>query len=119
MTNKSKVNVQAHLIDQQPSGCNPDTLDQAETVEPWRRAVTDTTCLPPIFVFCSNAYLCVASDTRDVRFSDPPSGQGAGGETRTRDRRVFAGLRADLLATQPPKPRRLLKDFMELSRVSE
>ncbi|GFO28272.1 hypothetical protein PoB_005477700 [Plakobranchus ocellatus] len=40
----------------------------------------------------------------DLRLSGPPSGQGAGGGTRTRDRRVPADLRADSLATVPPTP---------------
>ncbi|GFN75592.1 hypothetical protein PoB_000209800 [Plakobranchus ocellatus] len=38
----------------------------------------------------------------DLRLSGPPSGQGAGGGARTRDRRVHADLRADSLATVPP-----------------
>ncbi|GFN85991.1 hypothetical protein PoB_001249700 [Plakobranchus ocellatus] len=37
----------------------------------------------------------------DLRLSGPPSGQGAGGGARTRDTRVLADLRADLLATVP------------------
>ncbi|GFO27834.1 hypothetical protein PoB_005433900 [Plakobranchus ocellatus] len=40
----------------------------------------------------------------DLRLSGPPSGQGAGGGARTRDRRVPADLRADWLATEPPTP---------------
>ncbi|GFO34464.1 hypothetical protein PoB_006096900 [Plakobranchus ocellatus] len=40
----------------------------------------------------------------DLRLSGPPSGQGAGGGARTRDRRVPADLRADSLATVPPTP---------------
>ncbi|GFO42694.1 hypothetical protein PoB_006919900 [Plakobranchus ocellatus] len=40
----------------------------------------------------------------DFRLSGPPSGQGAGGGARTRDRRVPADLRADSLATVPPTP---------------
>ncbi|GFO00004.1 hypothetical protein PoB_002650900 [Plakobranchus ocellatus] len=39
-----------------------------------------------------------------LRLSGPPSGQGAGGGARTRDRRVSADLRADSLATVPPTP---------------
>ncbi|GFO43926.1 hypothetical protein PoB_007043100 [Plakobranchus ocellatus] len=39
-----------------------------------------------------------------LRLSGPPSGQGAGGGARTRDRRVPADLRADSLATVPPTP---------------
>ncbi|GFO28280.1 acid-sensing ion channel 4 [Plakobranchus ocellatus] len=42
----------------------------------------------------------------DLRLSGPPSGQGAGGGARTRDRRVPADLRADSLATVPPTPPR-------------
>ncbi|GFO30129.1 DNA primase [Plakobranchus ocellatus] len=41
----------------------------------------------------------------DLRLSGPPSGQGAGGGARTRDRKVPADLRAELLATMPPTPR--------------
>ncbi|GFN73924.1 hypothetical protein PoB_000043000 [Plakobranchus ocellatus] len=40
----------------------------------------------------------------DLRLSGPPSGQGAGGGARTRDRMVPADLRADSLATVPPTP---------------
>ncbi|GFN83551.1 hypothetical protein PoB_001005700 [Plakobranchus ocellatus] len=40
----------------------------------------------------------------DLRLSGPPSGQDAGGGARTRDRKVPADLRADLLATVPPTP---------------
>ncbi|GFN84342.1 cytochrome p450 [Plakobranchus ocellatus] len=42
------------------------------------------------------------STTRYLRLSGPPSGQGAGGGARTRDRRVHADLRADSLVTVPP-----------------
>ncbi|GFN89851.1 hypothetical protein PoB_001635700 [Plakobranchus ocellatus] len=38
------------------------------------------------------------------RLSGPPSGQGAGGGARTRDRRVHADLRADSLTTVLPTP---------------
>ncbi|GFN99934.1 hypothetical protein PoB_002644000 [Plakobranchus ocellatus] len=40
----------------------------------------------------------------DLRLSGPPSGQDAGGGTRTRDRRVPADLRADTRVTVPPTP---------------
>ncbi|GFO36792.1 hypothetical protein PoB_006329700 [Plakobranchus ocellatus] len=40
----------------------------------------------------------------DVRFSGPPSGQGAGGAARFRNRRVSEDIRADSLATEPPMP---------------
>ncbi|GFN76081.1 hypothetical protein PoB_000258700 [Plakobranchus ocellatus] len=40
----------------------------------------------------------------DLRFSGTPSGQGAGGGARTRDRRVLEDLRADSLANGPPTP---------------
>ncbi|GFN75958.1 hypothetical protein PoB_000246400 [Plakobranchus ocellatus] len=40
----------------------------------------------------------------DLRLSGPPSGQGAGGGARTRDRRVNADLRADSQATVPSTP---------------
>ncbi|GFO14954.1 hypothetical protein PoB_004145900 [Plakobranchus ocellatus] len=39
-----------------------------------------------------------------LRFSGPPSGQGASGGARTRDRRVPADLRADSLYIMPPTP---------------
>ncbi|GFO19277.1 hypothetical protein PoB_004578200 [Plakobranchus ocellatus] len=40
----------------------------------------------------------------DLKLLGPPSGQGAGGKTRTRDRRVPADLRADSLTTVSPTP---------------
>ncbi|GFO44816.1 hypothetical protein PoB_007132100 [Plakobranchus ocellatus] len=40
----------------------------------------------------------------DLRLSGPPSGKGAGGWARTRDRRISADIRADSLATVPPTP---------------
>ncbi|GFO16717.1 hypothetical protein PoB_004322200 [Plakobranchus ocellatus] len=50
-------------------------------------------------------FVCIASPQQgDLRLSDPPSGQGAGGGARTRDRRVPVDLRADSLATVPPTP---------------
>ncbi|GFN83382.1 hypothetical protein PoB_000988800 [Plakobranchus ocellatus] len=50
-------------------------------------------------------FLYIASPQQgDLRLSGPPSGQGAGGGARTRDRRVPADLRADSLATVPPTP---------------
>ncbi|GFO37238.1 hypothetical protein PoB_006374300 [Plakobranchus ocellatus] len=45
-------------------------------------------------------FLYIASPQQgDLKLSGPPSGQGAGGGDRTRDRRVPADLRADSLAT--------------------
>ncbi|GFO11475.1 hypothetical protein PoB_003798000 [Plakobranchus ocellatus] len=41
----------------------------------------------------------------DIRLPGPPSGQGAGGGARTRNRRVHADLRTDSLAIVPPTPR--------------
>ncbi|GFO37113.1 hypothetical protein PoB_006361800 [Plakobranchus ocellatus] len=50
-------------------------------------------------------FLYIASPQQgDLRLLGPPSGQGANSGARTRDRRVPAGLRADLLATVPPTP---------------
>ncbi|GFO35076.1 hypothetical protein PoB_006158100 [Plakobranchus ocellatus] len=50
-------------------------------------------------------FLYIASPQQgDLRLSGPPSGQGAGGGARTRDRRVSADLRADSLANMPPTP---------------
>ncbi|GFN84546.1 RNA-directed DNA polymerase from mobile element jockey-like protein [Plakobranchus ocellatus] len=54
--------------------------------------------------FHMGMYRVVSSQHGDVRLSSPPSGQGAGGGARTRDRRVPADLRADLQATEPPTP---------------
>ncbi|GFO38829.1 run and fyve domain-containing protein 2-like [Plakobranchus ocellatus] len=55
----------------------------------------------------------------DLRLSGPPSGQGACGWARTRDRRIPADLRADSLSTMPPTPhqleRQLLKDYQRLN----
>ncbi|GFO45250.1 hypothetical protein PoB_007175500 [Plakobranchus ocellatus] len=48
----------------------------------------------------------------DLRLSGPPSGQGAGGGARTRDRMVPAVLRADSLATVPPTPPSALKKYV-------
>ncbi|GFO34742.1 hypothetical protein PoB_006124700 [Plakobranchus ocellatus] len=41
----------------------------------------------------------------DIRPSSPPSGHGAGGGVRTRDRRGPADLKADSLVTEPPTAR--------------
>ncbi|GFO38812.1 hypothetical protein PoB_006531700 [Plakobranchus ocellatus] len=60
----------------------------------------DIPCTPK--VFCG---ITQASPQGDLRFSGPPSGQGADGGARTRDRRVPADLRADSLATVPQTPR--------------
>ncbi|GFN93990.1 hypothetical protein PoB_002049600 [Plakobranchus ocellatus] len=44
--------------------------------------------------------LCIASPQQsDLRLTGPPSGQGAGGGARTRDRGIPADLGADSLAT--------------------
>ncbi|GFN81463.1 hypothetical protein PoB_000796900 [Plakobranchus ocellatus] len=43
-----------------------------------------------------------SSSQVDLRHSGPPSGQGAGGAARTRDRRVPADIRTDSPATVPP-----------------
>ncbi|GFN74529.1 hypothetical protein PoB_000103500 [Plakobranchus ocellatus] len=40
----------------------------------------------------------------DLRLSGPPSSWGAGGGARSRDRRAPTDLRADSLATVPPRP---------------
>ncbi|GFO33093.1 hypothetical protein PoB_005959800 [Plakobranchus ocellatus] len=44
------------------------------------------------------------STTRSSEALGLPSGQGAGGEARTRDRRIPPDLRVDSLATVPPTP---------------
>ncbi|GFN85922.1 hypothetical protein PoB_001242800 [Plakobranchus ocellatus] len=50
-------------------------------------------------------FLYIASAQQgDLRLSGPPSGQGAGGGTRTCNRRVTADLSADSLATVLPTP---------------
>ncbi|GFN83427.1 hypothetical protein PoB_000993300 [Plakobranchus ocellatus] len=43
----------------------------------------------------------------DLRLSGPPSGQGAGGATRIRNRGVRADIRAGSLSTEPPIPMRM------------
>ncbi|GFN76575.1 hypothetical protein PoB_000308100 [Plakobranchus ocellatus] len=56
-------------------------------------------------VFFFFGFLYIASPQQgDLRLSGPPSGQGAGGGARTRDRKVPADLRADSLATVLPTP---------------
>ncbi|GFO43535.1 hypothetical protein PoB_007004000 [Plakobranchus ocellatus] len=52
----------------------------------------------------------------DLRLLGPPSGQGAGSGTRTRDRRVPADLRADSLTTIPPTPKFFKKLWEILNR---
>ncbi|GFO17122.1 hypothetical protein PoB_004362700 [Plakobranchus ocellatus] len=55
-------------------------------------------------------FLYIASlQQGDLRLSGPPSGQGAGIEARTRDRRVPADLRADSQATVLPTPRNMYR----------
>ncbi|GFO38841.1 hypothetical protein PoB_006534600 [Plakobranchus ocellatus] len=50
-------------------------------------------------------FLCIASPQQsDLKLLGPPSGKGAGGEARARDRRIPADIRADSLATAPPTP---------------
>ncbi|GFO18420.1 hypothetical protein PoB_004492500 [Plakobranchus ocellatus] len=44
------------------------------------------------------------SQQGDLRLKGPPSGRGADGGARARDRRVPADLRADSLTTEPPTP---------------
>ncbi|GFO15991.1 hypothetical protein PoB_004249600 [Plakobranchus ocellatus] len=61
--------------------------------------------LEKILCQCRVWFLYKASPQQgDLRLSGPPSGQGAGGGARTRDRKVPADLRADSLATVPPTP---------------
>ncbi|GFO50557.1 hypothetical protein PoB_007706200 [Plakobranchus ocellatus] len=52
----------------------------------------------------------------DLRLSGPPSGRGAGGGTRTRDRRVNADLKADSLTTVPPTPPNWRRSFSTLQQ---
>ncbi|GFO46167.1 hypothetical protein PoB_007267200 [Plakobranchus ocellatus] len=49
----------------------------------------------------------------DLRLSGPPPGRDASGGARTSDKRVPADLRADSLATEPPKP--ALLQYPEIS----
>ncbi|GFN85483.1 hypothetical protein PoB_001198900 [Plakobranchus ocellatus] len=55
-----------------------------------------------------NTLLCMNAQASpqqgDLRLQGPPSGRGADGGARTRDRRVPADLRADSQATVPPSP---------------
>ncbi|GFN98697.1 hypothetical protein PoB_002520300 [Plakobranchus ocellatus] len=57
----------------------------------------------------SSGRIGASPQQRDLRLTGPPSGQGAGGGARTRDRRFPADLRADSLATVPPTPRKATK----------
>ncbi|GFO08251.1 hypothetical protein PoB_003475600 [Plakobranchus ocellatus] len=60
--------------------------------------------------FCNHrvnlrGFLYIASPQQgDLRLQGPPSGRGADGGARTRDRRVPADLRVDSQATLPPTP---------------
>ncbi|GFO30914.1 hypothetical protein PoB_005741900 [Plakobranchus ocellatus] len=55
-------------------------------------------------------FLYIASPQQgDLRLSGPPSDQGAGDRTRTRDSMVPAYLRAYSVATVPPKQPKLKK----------
>ncbi|GFN89992.1 hypothetical protein PoB_001649800 [Plakobranchus ocellatus] len=47
----------------------------------------------------------------DLKRSGPPSDQGAGGGTQTRDRRFPSDLRVDSLATVPSTPRLSVNDY--------
>ncbi|GFO46627.1 hypothetical protein PoB_007313200 [Plakobranchus ocellatus] len=52
----------------------------------------------------------------DLRLSGPPSGHGADGGARTRERRIPTDLRADSLATMPPTfPPQILRNNIKLS----
>ncbi|GFO29575.1 hypothetical protein PoB_005608000 [Plakobranchus ocellatus] len=53
---------------------------------------------------CCGLAIYTSPQQGDLRLSGPLSSQGAGGEARTRGRRVPADLRADCLATVPPTP---------------
>ncbi|GFO46999.1 hypothetical protein PoB_007350400 [Plakobranchus ocellatus] len=55
----------------------------------------------------------------DLRLSGSPSGHGAGGGARTRDRRVPSDLRADSLATVPPTPREPLGSEQSAQLISQ
>ncbi|GFO07278.1 hypothetical protein PoB_003378300 [Plakobranchus ocellatus] len=62
-------------------------------------------------------FLYIASSQQgDLGLSGPPSGQDAGGEARTRDRRVPADLRADSQATVLPTPQYRPKCFRTYMR---
>ncbi|GFO16920.1 hypothetical protein PoB_004342500 [Plakobranchus ocellatus] len=73
-----------------------------------------------IIIACLSLAVCIAivagtasPQQGDLRLSGPPSGQGAGGGARTRDRRVPADFRADSLATVPPTPHQCWVDTEE------
>ncbi|GFO24643.1 hypothetical protein PoB_005114800 [Plakobranchus ocellatus] len=66
-------------------------------------------CITPVTIVVNTIGLVVVATVNlafpqqgDLRLSGPPSGQGAGGGARTRDRKVPADFRADSLATVPP-----------------
>ncbi|GFO21982.1 hypothetical protein PoB_004848700 [Plakobranchus ocellatus] len=58
----------------------------------------------PRFSLQLPAYVLQNPQQDDLRLSGPPSGQGAGGVTRTCDRIAPADLNTDSLATVPPTP---------------
>ncbi|GFO47000.1 hypothetical protein PoB_007350500 [Plakobranchus ocellatus] len=64
-------------------------------------------------------YRLTSPQQGDLRFSGPPSGQGAGGGARTRNRRVPSDLRADSLATVPPTPHELQGSEQSVQLISQ
>ncbi|GFO39858.1 hypothetical protein PoB_006636300 [Plakobranchus ocellatus] len=62
--------------------------------------------LSRLAIFLVQSYLEYVTHffTGDLKLAGPPSGQGAGGGTRTRDGKVPADLKANSLANVPPKP---------------
>ncbi|GFO19346.1 hypothetical protein PoB_004585100 [Plakobranchus ocellatus] len=70
---------------------------------------------------CDSMTLCCLEASRAFaqcivvyRLSGPPSGQGAGGGARARDRMVPADLREDSLATVPPRPQDHSRTVLQL-----
>ncbi|GFN79592.1 hypothetical protein PoB_000609800 [Plakobranchus ocellatus] len=61
------------------------------------------------------SFFYIACPQGVLRLSGPSSGQGAGGEARTRDRRVPADLRGDSLAIVLPTLREVKKKFFKTS----
>ncbi|GFO45071.1 hypothetical protein PoB_007157600 [Plakobranchus ocellatus] len=61
--------------------------------------------------------VCASPLQGDIGFSGPPLGQSAGGEARTRDRRVPADPRVDSLSIVLPTPRERMRSNLDTTTV--
>ncbi|GFN75740.1 retrovirus-related pol polyprotein line-1 [Plakobranchus ocellatus] len=85
-----------------------DTLRRAEHSEGWSSLERRISMVPPRATRLRDRYVKMVkakvAQRGGLRPSGPPSGQGAGGGARIRDRRFPADLRVDSLATVPSRP---------------